>query len=341
MPDIHSILSVSPKEGLDLWALNTGTHLRSVQIPIHSSSTAPVLIDEEHVVVAQCDKSNLLIVNWKTGQVKTRSQLLENVKPICISNDREYLAAGAASGKIYIWQVSTGELVRMFEAHYNGVTSLAFTDDDTFLVSGGDDGILNVWVLGELLEAGIEDATGRLSPFVEFSNHSLPITSVVCGLNSSGGGKIISSSLDRTVKMFSLASKTLISSFNFPSAVTCVTMDSAETFICVSCVDGNIYKVLLLSNSQTDQGSDTSGSAMAAISSRNISSVNLAHASSKWNSSLWEGERDLLIFSGHTKEVTSVSLSFNNTLLLSSSLDGYVLYFLLFFCRFLYVLYYC
>ncbi|GAB0491200.1 hypothetical protein MMPV_002452 [Pyropia vietnamensis] len=40
-----------------------------------------------------------------------------------------WLAAGAASGRAYIWDTASGVLLRAWDAHYRGVTALAWTDD--------------------------------------------------------------------------------------------------------------------------------------------------------------------------------------------------------------------
>lgn len=44
-------------------------------------------------------------------------------------------------------QIATGNLLRTFDAHYKRVSVLRFVNDDTALVSGGDDAGVNVWLL--------------------------------------------------------------------------------------------------------------------------------------------------------------------------------------------------
>ncbi len=72
---------------------------------------------------------------------------------------------------------------------------MAVTDDDSFLITGGEDSLINVWKLDECLSS--DDV---VKPFHSFSQHSLAIT----GLYVSYGGfnSIIgSTSLDRTCKV--------------------------------------------------------------------------------------------------------------------------------------------
>jgi WD40 repeat protein len=45
------------------------------------------------------------------------------------------------------FQVATGSLLKKWRAHYRAVTCLVFTEDDSLLVSGSEDGSVRVWPL--------------------------------------------------------------------------------------------------------------------------------------------------------------------------------------------------
>ncbi len=45
------------------------------------------------------------------------------------------------------FQVATGRMLKMWEGHYKGITALAWTTDDMFLLSGGEDALLHLWSL--------------------------------------------------------------------------------------------------------------------------------------------------------------------------------------------------
>lgn len=342
MPQLEHIVSISPKEGIDVFNLDNGAHLRSINIPAIGAPGAPVMLDEEHIILPQSDRAIMLIINTKTGQVKMRSPLSELVRPLAVSAAKDYLAAGAASGKVYLWHVPTGELVRVWDAHYKGVSALCFSDDDSFLFSGGDDGILNVWTLGTLVDAMAEDATARPAPTLEFSHHSLPITAIVCGAAVSGGGKLYTTSLDRSVKSYSLPARALLSSYSFPAAVTALALDPAERFFVAAAADGNLYKYLLLAPTQTDEGSAAVAggnlwSALAAATATNAAGAPVASqgagaaaslagaaAAASASAARAAAQASGLSFAGHTREVTAVSLSYNGAVMVSASADGYV-----------------
>lgn len=95
--------------------------------------------------------------------------------------------------------------------------------------------------------------------------------------------RVLTSSLDHTCKLWAYHSDAALSSLVFPSAITCATMDQGETVIYAGSNDCSIYAVDLLGSDRQAQDQT---------------------------------------FQGHTKPVTSVSLSLDGTILLSTSLDG-------------------
>jgi WD40 repeat-containing protein SMU1 len=62
------------------------------------------------------------------------------VLSLSCSRDAEYLVSGAQDGKIKVWKVSSGSVVRSFPgAHSMGVTSLCFTKDGSQVLSASFD----------------------------------------------------------------------------------------------------------------------------------------------------------------------------------------------------------
>lgn len=74
--------------------------------------------------------------------------------------------AGGNSGTLYVWELSTGRLLRSWPAHYKAVSCLAFLEAGGILVSGGEDTLANVWVLADVLDAAADwSSNPRVSPF--------------------------------------------------------------------------------------------------------------------------------------------------------------------------------
>lgn len=65
---------------------------------------------------------------------------------IALSTDGAMLASGCVSGKLRLWDVKTGRLLRTFERRYiNGVVSLAFSQTGDLLASGHLGGDIYIW----------------------------------------------------------------------------------------------------------------------------------------------------------------------------------------------------
>ncbi|GAA6070020.1 WD repeat-containing protein 18 isoform X1 [Tachysurus ichikawai] len=62
------------------------------------------------------------------------------------SPDGLYVLAGIAEA-IYLWEVSTGNLLVVLNRHYQDLSCLRFTDDCSHFVSGGKDNLALVWNL--------------------------------------------------------------------------------------------------------------------------------------------------------------------------------------------------
>lgn len=88
--------------------------------------------------------------------------------------------------KVRLWDVNNGRIVRLFEGHKAGISSLAFSPDGKNLISGGEDGSLNIW-----------DLQSSRTPLVSLNSHKGSVTDTT--LNTIGS-VLISGSSDGTVK---------------------------------------------------------------------------------------------------------------------------------------------
>lgn len=112
---------------------------------------------------------------------------------------------------------------------------MAFTGDGGYLVSGGEDGMVHVWAITSILDKKTNAIGGfnyllmitnnshfiniiiteqmHVAPYRTFSNHTLPITSLTCGLGCLNT-RIFSSSLDRSVKIWEISGNRLLGQGN-------------------------------------------------------------------------------------------------------------------------------
>lgn len=96
------------------------------------------------------------------------------------------------------------------------VTSLAFSDGGDVLISGGEDTLVHAWLLIDLLDAaaagpglGAGFAGAAPAALHSWSEHSLPVTAILCGAGAADP-YVASVSIDRTCKIYSLAQGAVI-----------------------------------------------------------------------------------------------------------------------------------
>ncbi|CAG2123414.1 unnamed protein product, partial [Medioppia subpectinata] len=101
------------------------------------------------------------------------------------TNDGKYCLV-AINTSLYIWQTSSGELLAILEKHYQKITCIAVTSDDSYIVTAGDDGLAFVWSLGVSVgynEFDVTDTESTLrDPIHKWSDHTNAITDVHIGL---------------------------------------------------------------------------------------------------------------------------------------------------------------
>ncbi|GAM22356.1 hypothetical protein SAMD00019534_055310, partial [Acytostelium subglobosum LB1] len=261
------------------------------------------MVGTEHFVASQANKAMVHFYSWRKDQPLYKTPVQERGGPLAATADANYVCMGTASGSIYLWEAATGALLRVWEAHYNKITSITFTRDDAFLLSGGDDGVVNCWSLESILDR--EQTVLRVNS--SFSDHALGITGIHCGYGNGGNVRVYTVSLDRTCRVWDLVQGKSIASIVFPTSLTSVAVDCAETAVYVGASDGIIYETDLITLNQAANESAAS----------NMSFV------SKTASEMMERAKKTFI--GHnSKSITTLNLSIDGSLLISGATDGSV-----------------
>ena len=125
------------------------------------------------VATAERDRSFVHLWSWGKEQPHYRCQAPERLTCIAATADGAHCFAGAASGKLYLWQVASGRLLLAWDAHFKAATALALCSDN-FLLSAGEDAIVLAWNVAQLLQAAAE----RIAPppaMRTWTAHTLPV----------------------------------------------------------------------------------------------------------------------------------------------------------------------
>ncbi len=111
-----------------------------------------------------------------------------------ISSDYTTLAAACSNGKLYLYNLTNKILVKEIDAHDNWVTSVTFSNDGKYIITGGDDNVVKIW-----------DSSGVfLNSCV---GHTSDITQVKVSPNNL---YIISSSKDKKIKVWDIKTGKLV-----------------------------------------------------------------------------------------------------------------------------------
>jgi len=104
-------------------------------------------------------------------------------------------------GHLKLWDVASGEVIRSLKAHWDGITSCAFSADGQRYLSGSHDNLLKLW-------DGASDKEIRI-----FRGHSNRVRA--CAF-SPDGQRLLSGSDDKTLKLWDAASGECLRTWPLP-----------------------------------------------------------------------------------------------------------------------------
>ncbi|KAF8449110.1 WD40-repeat-containing domain protein [Boletus edulis BED1] len=195
------------------------------------------------MVAAQSDKTLLNVYNFQKDQIALKVVLPEKLTCLALDQKAKYCAGGTAQGRIYLWEVVSGILYHSWDAHYRQVNVLTFTYDGAILMSASEDSGVGVWSVSKLVDDDLQN--NHPLPQFTLSDHTLPVVDIVCGLGPFPMCRILTGSLDHTVKLWDLGTQSLITTFHFPKPIRCIVWDITERLFFASSPDGSIYQVNL------------------------------------------------------------------------------------------------
>ncbi|XP_038311716.1 WD repeat-containing protein 18 isoform X1 [Canis lupus familiaris] len=269
-----------------VWELHSGANL----LTYRGGQAGPrglALLNGEYLLAAQLGKN--YISAWELQRKDQLQQKIMCPGPVtCLTTSPNglYVLAGIAES-IYLWEVSTGNLLVILSRHYQDVSCLQFTGDSSHFLSGGKDCLVLAWSLCSVLQV---DPSRTPAPRHVWSRHTLPITDLHCGF---GGplARVATSSLDQTVKLWEVSSGELLLSVLFDVGIMAVTMDLAEHHLFCGGSDGSIFQ------------------------------VDLCTWPGQREKSFQPEQDNGKVFRGHRNQVTCLSVSTDGSVLLSGSHD--------------------
>jgi TRAP-type C4-dicarboxylate transport system substrate-binding protein len=177
-PDGKYVLTGSGDDTARLWDAATGEELRVFSG--HTGDVSSVAFSPDSKQIATGDEHTVRLWDAETGEIEREfSGHQAWISGIEFAPDGEFLITCSGDRTSRLWNVATGETIRVFNAKAV-LQDVAFSPDGQLVVAAGDDRIARVWNLqatsegvqtqnesGITLQLAIADAPGRPSePYV-------------------------------------------------------------------------------------------------------------------------------------------------------------------------------
>ncbi|KAF9480515.1 WD40 repeat-like protein [Pholiota conissans] len=263
------------------------------------------------ILASQPEKSILNVYNFQKDQITLKIVLPEKLTSIALDRNGELCAGGTAAGRIYLWETASGILYNSWDAHYRQVNVLHFTNDGAALISGSDDSGVSVWSVSRLLDEDMQNE--HLMPHCTLSDHTLPVTDIICGIGIFPDCRVLTASLDHTVKLWDLSSRSLLTTFSFPQPISHLAWDVTERLFFAASADGSIHQMNLFRERMSNIG----GMVAEAIGGAGVTDVIRVD-----DDESREARKKRLISVGHP--ISSICISLTCAILLVGTADGFI-----------------
>lgn len=241
-PDGQKLISGSEDKRIIIWDLNTGSLLEIITEYVAGDKAIAITPDGKKFLTGSngprmklwdLNKSNSN--NARMGLAPQLELLPIKTFPgpssvIVVTPDGQKIVV-ACLKFIKIFDIKTGEILVTFCAHMQKINGVAITSDSQKIVTGSDDKKIIIWrINGKLIQILNEHNS---ETFVNYKDHSGKVTAVVITPDDE---RIISASLDSTIKIWDLKSCLLLQTiydFNSPICALVITTDGKQ-IICSS-----------------------------------------------------------------------------------------------------------
>ncbi|CAN6811293.1 unnamed protein product [Brassica oleracea] len=215
--------------GIGSWDLKTGTEqLRFKQCasPAHGlTAVGDKFLAASQLRNASGSSGSIFFWSWNKPQAEVKSFPLESITALAANMEGTYIVGGGASGDIFLWEVSSGKLLKKWHGHYQSVTCLLFSGDDSLLVSGSKDGYVRVWSLIRLFDDIQRQQQGSTFYEHDFNEHTTSVTDIVIDYGGCNA-LLVTASEDCTCKVWSLSKGKLLRNIIFPAAINALALNS-------------------------------------------------------------------------------------------------------------------
>jgi len=194
----------------------------------------PVGKSPSSIFAVQANKALWHVWAWGDKKPSFRGSLPEKMTAMTFTADAAFCFGGSVSGSIWMWQTSTGALLKSWPAHFREVTQLIVSEDDTFLVSASADANVHIHNIADIC------AEQALQPLRSWAGHSLAVTSVAMLPGRGLQQTVVSASLDRSVRLWDVGTGRPLGSRTLAAPVHSVCTGPTGSEILCACSNGEL-----------------------------------------------------------------------------------------------------
>ncbi|GAB4119266.1 MAG: hypothetical protein OHK0050_26970 [Roseiflexaceae bacterium] len=347
-PDGATVLSASEDKSVRQWSIATGEQLYSYS---HSVAMYTVAFQPNGKQFATAGNDRAIWV-WEIGgnePVRTLNGHTDLLLGVGFSSDGRSIYSVSADASARIWDVISGREVRRFLGHEGQVTGAALLADGARLVTCSGDNTLRVWELipgaqEQLLELGgtvssvnlLPDATHALATLDSGVVHVLDLQQnlivgslightdlVYQSAISADGQVVVTSSRDRTIRIWDLAARREIRALRgHTDRVTTVALSPNRWMVASGSFDRSIRIWDLIS--ATEVYSLTGHTRAVQSVAFSPDGTLLVSGSRDKTIRIWDlnQRREIRSITGHNGEVSMVRFSADGSQIISASTDG-------------------
>ncbi len=216
--------------------LETGGHLGIVRSLAFTTSANRLVSAGDDKVIRVWDlarKRTDFVLRGQAGVGKEGS-----ITALAISPDDRWLAAGGwfsadgalepCCGDVRLYDLSQRKLVALFKGHTDALTSLAFSSDGRYLLSGSADKTAILWDLGPR------------TALKKFSSQKAAVTNVAF---TGGGAAVVTAGADGSVRLWNTSDGAVKNEYRLGAAVTKLAISPRDEVIAAGLANGEIFRV--------------------------------------------------------------------------------------------------
>ncbi len=308
LKDAGQLATAGADRTVRIWNYGTGKPLgvlRGSLAPIHSVAWQP---DGKRLVAGAADGS-LTLWNALHGPRRTFEGLAGPATVSVVSPDGKRLATSGIVNErpaIVVRDLATGAVTRTLLGHNGPVTALAFSVDNTKLVSGSADQTARVWDL----------ADARFPEIAQLAGHTGAVTAVAFNTD---GQQVLTGSADMAVKLWTVATeKELANLAGHTGAIVAVAMPGNQP---TSASADKTVRVWNPANGQPVRSATAESSLTAMAVSRDNAQLAAAGEDGRVQLFTFANLQVKSTLAGHTKPVASLGFSPDNTRLVTGAAD--------------------